>query len=125
MTARFRRIVFRFALSHGLLCGLAGLAIPSLLVAQERQQTVPQTDREEGIPVTDPLVIAKCGSCHARDERGNMQRISWERTTPESWQEVLKQMILLNNLSVTPAEARSIVKYLSSLHGLALEKPSL
>jgi quinohemoprotein amine dehydrogenase len=122
MTARFRRIVFQFALSHGLVCCLAGLAVPSLLVAQERQQTVPQAEHEEGIPVTDPLVITKCGSCHIRDERGNMQHISWERTTPESWQEVLKQMILVNNLSVTPAEARSIVKYLSSSHGLAPEE---
>jgi quinohemoprotein amine dehydrogenase len=77
---------------------------------------------QEGIPVNDPLVIAKCGSCHARDERGNMQRISWSRTTPENWQDVLKQMILLNGLSVTPAEARSIVKYLSTDHGLAPEE---
>jgi quinohemoprotein amine dehydrogenase len=77
---------------------------------------------QEGIPVADPLAITKCGSCHARDERGNMQHISWERTTPESWQDVLKQMILLHGLSVTPAEARDIVKYLSSSHGLAPEE---
>ena len=74
---------------------------------------------EEGIPVNDPLVIAKCGSCHARDEHGNMERISWERTTPENWQDAVKQMILLNGVSLTPAEARSIVKYLSTHHGLA------
>jgi len=77
---------------------------------------------EEGIPVTDPTVIAKCGGCHARDERGNMQRISWQRTTPEGWQEVLKQMILLNGLSLTPSEGRSIVKYLSERQGLAPEE---
>jgi quinohemoprotein amine dehydrogenase len=74
---------------------------------------------EEGIPVTDPLVVAKCGSCHARDEHGNMQRISWERTTPEGWQEALKRMILVNGVSLTPAEARAIVNYLSASHGLA------
>jgi quinohemoprotein amine dehydrogenase len=74
---------------------------------------------EEGIPVTDPLIIAKCTSCHARDEHGNMQRISWERTTPEGWQEVLKRMILANGVAVTPPEARSIVAYLSATHGLA------
>jgi quinohemoprotein amine dehydrogenase len=77
------------------------------------------TPGEEGTPVSDPLVIAKCGSCHARDARGNMQHISWERATPESWQDALKQMILLNGLSVTPPEARSIVKYLSKYHGVA------
>jgi len=74
---------------------------------------------EEGIPVKDPLVIAKCGSCHASDERGNMQNISWSRTTPEGWQDVLKDMIVMNGLSVSPAEARPIVKYLSTYHGLA------
>src|SRR5580658_6805969 len=77
---------------------------------------------QEGIPVTDPLVIAKCGSCHARDDRGNMQRISWERTTPEGWQDALKRMILANGVSLTPSEARSIVKYLSTSHGLAPEE---
>jgi quinohemoprotein amine dehydrogenase len=74
---------------------------------------------EEGIPVTDPLVIAKCGACHVRDAQGNMQRISWERTTPEGWQEALKRMILVNGVSLTPPEARSIVKYLSTYRGLA------
>ncbi|MGA3204629.1 MAG: hypothetical protein ABSF12_19225, partial [Bryobacteraceae bacterium] len=61
---------------------------------QTQNRTVPAAEKEEGIPVTDPLVIAKCGSCHASDDRGNMQRISWERTTPEGWQNALKQMIL-------------------------------
>jgi quinohemoprotein amine dehydrogenase len=75
--------------------------------------------REEGIPVNDPLVIAKCATCHTRDPQGNMQRISWERTTPEGWQEALKRMILVDGVSLTPAEARSIVKYLSGSHGLA------
>ena len=64
-----------------------------------------QAEREEGIPVNDPLVIAKCGSCHTRDERGNMQRISWERTTPEGWQEALRQMILADGVQLTPPEA--------------------
>jgi quinohemoprotein amine dehydrogenase len=81
--------------------------------------------REEGIPVTDPLVIAKCATCHTRDAQGNMQRISWERTTPEGWQEALKRMILVDGVSLTPAEARSIVKYLSESHGLAPEEAKL
>src|SRR5271155_4523165 len=78
------------------------------------QPGAPEAGNEAGIPVTDPLVIAKCGTCHTRDERGNMQRISWERTTPEGWQEVLKRMILIDGVSVTAPEARSIVKYLST-----------
>ena len=86
------------------------------------QSTVTKAVPEEGIPVTDQLVIAKCGKCHTRDDRGNMQRISFERTTPEGWQEVLKQMVLVNQVSLTPSEARSIVKYLSTDHGLAPEE---
>src|ERR1700730_13257591 len=77
------------------------------------------TPSEEGIPVTDPVVITKCRSCHASDEHGNMQRISWERTTPEDWQEVLKRMILADGVTLTPTEARAMVKYLSAKHGLA------
>jgi len=81
-----------------------------------------QPGGEEGIPVNDPLVIAKCGTCHARDERGNMQRISFERSTPEGWQEAVKRMILVQGVSLSPAEARSMVKYLSTEHGLAPEE---
>jgi quinohemoprotein amine dehydrogenase len=51
-----------------------------------------------------------------------MQRLSWSRTTPEGWQDVLKEQILLGRVSVTSAEARSIVKYLSEAHGLAPEE---
>ena len=72
-----------------------------------------------GIPVTDDLVVAKCGSCHKRDSTGIMDRISWERTTPEGWQDVLKRMIVVNGISISPVEARSIVRYLSTNHGLA------
>jgi quinohemoprotein amine dehydrogenase len=77
---------------------------------------------EAGIPVTDKLVIAKCGACHTVDQQGNMQRISWERTTPEGWQEALKRMILSDGVTLAPPEARSIVKYLSASHGLAPEE---
>lgn len=56
------------------------------------------------------------------DQRGNMQRVSWSRTTPEGWQAVLKRMILSNGVSLTPAEARSMVSYLSARHGLAPEE---
>src|SRR3984893_16088005 len=77
---------------------------------------------EEGIPVTDPLVIAKCGTCHTKDDKGNLSRISWERTTPEGWEEAIKRMVALNGLTISPVEARSVVKYLSTPHGLAPEE---
>lgn len=51
-----------------------------------------------------------------------MTRISWERTTPEGWEEAIKRMVRLNGVSITPEDARSIVKYLASSHGLAPEE---
>src|SRR5262249_25273698 len=74
---------------------------------------------EQGIPVTDALVKAKCGSCHPSDDRGNMQRISWERATPEAWQRAIQRMILLNDVELTPAETAHLLQYLSTNHGLA------
>jgi quinohemoprotein amine dehydrogenase len=74
------------------------------------------------IPVTDTLVVQKCGSCHTADEKGNMTRISAVRTTPEGWEEAIKRMIRLNGLQLTPDEARKIVRYLSDTHGLAPEE---
>jgi quinohemoprotein amine dehydrogenase len=75
-----------------------------------------------GIPVTDPLVIAKCSGCHRKDDKGNLSRISWERTTPEGWEEVVKRMVRLNGLALAPDEARLIIKSLSASHGLAPEE---
>ena len=82
----------------------------------------PKPAMEEGIPVTDPLVIAKCSGCHKKDDKGNLSRISWERTTPEGWQEAIKRMVRLNGLELKPEEARAIVKSLSTDHGLAPEE---
>lgn len=81
----------------------------------------------QGIPVTDDLVVTRCSSCHKHDEQGNLSRISWERTTPEGWQQAIKRMVRLHNVSLTPDEARRIVRYLSNEHGLAPEeaKPAL
>ncbi len=77
---------------------------------------------EPGIPVTSALVKAKCAGCHRDDGQGNLTRISWERTTPEGWQQIIKRMVRLNGLTLTPAEARDIVKSLSETHGLAPEE---
>jgi quinohemoprotein amine dehydrogenase len=86
-----------------------------------------QGAEEEGIPVTDNLVIEKCSPCHAKDAKGNLTRISWERTTPEGWELAIKRMIRLNGVTLTPEQAREIVKYLASSHSLAPEeaKPAL
>ena len=77
---------------------------------------------EPGIAVASAVVKAKCGGCHKDDGQGLMTRISWERTTPEGWQQIIKRMVRLNGLSLTPGEARDIVKSLSETHGLAPEE---
>ena len=100
--------------------GLALLTVCAMSPAQT--QPAAETIPEAGIPVTDPLVIAKCSTCHAKDEKGNLSRISWERSTPEGWEEAIKRMVRLNGLEITPAEARSVLKYLSTYHGLAPEE---
>src|SRR5215470_19276514 len=109
----------------GFACLVVLLALtPGQAQAPANPQTPPQAEAkpEEGIPVTDSLVIAKCGTCHTKDDKGNLSRISWERATPEGWEEALKRMVRLNGLEITPAEARSVVKYLSTYHGLAPEE---
>jgi quinohemoprotein amine dehydrogenase len=73
----------------------------------------------DGIPVTNQVVIAKCGGCHKPDAQKRLSRISFRRATPENWERTIKRMIQLNGLDLEPADARAIVKYLSDNHGLA------
>jgi quinohemoprotein amine dehydrogenase len=87
-----------------------------------RAQAVPEENADEGIPVTSDLVKRKCGACHRADEKGRMSRISYRRTTPEGWEQTIKRMITLNNLTFEPAEARDVLRYLSDRHGLAPEE---
>jgi quinohemoprotein amine dehydrogenase len=75
-----------------------------------------------GIPVTDSTVVAKCGTCHAQDSQGNMQRVSFARATPEGWQAVLKRKLRTGRIAITQTEARDIIKYLGDTHGLAPEE---
>src|SRR5580700_1536648 len=105
------------------------LALPAILLVLSQGNAQPaagadatKSTPEEGIPVTDPVVLAKCGGCHVKDSHGNLSRISWERATPEQWEEAVKRMIRLNGLTLTPAEAKAIIKYLSTYHGLAPEE---
>src|SRR5213594_4183546 len=112
------------------LTGLAALAVLFALMPAQAQapgnpaSAAPSAEEkpEEGIPVANPLVIAKCGTCHTRDDKGNLSRISWERAAPEGWEAAIKRMVRLNGLEITPADARSVLKYLSTYHGLAPEE---
>ncbi|HTX38485.1 MAG TPA: quinohemoprotein amine dehydrogenase subunit alpha [Bryobacteraceae bacterium] len=82
----------------------------------------PAEPTEEGIPVTDALTISRCSSCHTKDAKGNLSRISWIRTTPEGWEEAIKRMVRLNGVKLEPADAKAILKYLADYHGLAPEE---
>lgn len=82
----------------------------------------PKGPEEPGIPVRSDLVVAKCSGCHRKDDKGNLSRISWIRTTAEGWQQALKRMGRLNGLQLTPQEARDVVRYLANHHGLAPEE---
>ena len=77
------------------------------------------SETAQGIPINDPLVISKCAGCHARNASGLMGRISYIRTTPEVWEQILKRMVRLNGLIATPEESRQILRYLSNNNGLA------
>jgi quinohemoprotein amine dehydrogenase len=106
---------------------LASILVFPLLAQSQMPQAAPSAESakpapEEGIPVTNQLVISKCGACHTKDEHGNMLRISWERATPEGWEQAIKRMVRLNNVPLTPDDARSILKYLATYHGLAPEE---
>ena len=68
------------------------------------------------------LTIQRCGTCHTKDAKGNLSRISWIRTTPEGWEEAIKRMVRLNGVKLEPADAKAILKYLSNYHGLAPEE---
>lgn len=106
---------------------LAGVFSASVVVAQSVSKPpgpdpVDWTETDTGIPVTDALTREKCGSCHAPDDKGNLSRISWVRSTPEGWARAVKRMVKLNGAVVEPGEARQIVQYLATYHGLAPEE---
>ena len=124
MIVRKRASVFTGRIPAIVSLAVLGLlpALPALAQGNEGKAPAAQEKPVDGIPVTDPLVIAKCSGCHKQDGKGNLTRISWERTTPEGWEEVIKRMVRLNGLALKPDEARAIIKSLSASHGLAPEE---
>ncbi len=104
---------------------VAALLVTLLAGAVSTQQppaAAPSAKPDEGIPVTDATVQKACGTCHRPDDKGQLSRISFQRNTPEGWQSTIQRMAALNGLSIDPATARHVVKYLSNNHGLAPEE---
>jgi quinohemoprotein amine dehydrogenase len=79
----------------------------------------PPQKPDNGIPITSKAVIGACGSCHRPDDRGQLSRISFQRNTPEGWQDTIVRMVSLNGLKLDPAVGREVVKYLADNLGLA------
>jgi quinohemoprotein amine dehydrogenase len=100
-------------------CGFFLLATILAAVAASGAET---TGQAVAIPIDDPLTIAKCGGCHARDSAGIMRRLSFIRTTPEVWEQAIKRMVRLHGFNGTPEETGKILRYLSKNNGLAPEE---
>ena len=95
-----------------LFAGVAGVASAQTTAAQ--MATAP-----DGFPIDSPVVKQRCGGCHRSDDKGRMSRISYRRATPENWERTIKRMVSLNHATVTPEDARAILKYLADRQGLA------
>ncbi|MCY4077629.1 MAG: quinohemoprotein amine dehydrogenase subunit alpha [Acidobacteria bacterium] len=101
---------------------LAAALIAGGAVASAAQEAPDAPLPEGGIPVTSDLVHRVCGDCHRADEERRMSRISYQRTTPEGWQQTVRRMVLLNDLQIEPEDAREAIAYLATYHGLAPEE---
>lgn len=106
---------------------LALTALPASIVLAQSAKEPPRDpsnpmETEAGIAIKDPLVVEKCGTCHTADAKGNLSRISWVRTTPEGWAQVIRRMASLNGLSITPTEAKAVIRSLSASNGLSPEE---
>src|SRR5215467_14911652 len=101
---------------------VGGFALLGLFLAVSTARAQPAAAPNEGIPVRNDLVRSRCGSCHRSDSQNRMSRISYRRATPENWERTIKRMVTLNHVSLEPADARAILKYLSDRQGLAPEE---
>jgi quinohemoprotein amine dehydrogenase len=75
-----------------------------------------------GIPITDQTVVKACAGCHRPDDKQQLSRISFRRTTPEGWERTITRMMALNGVKIDAPTARQVVKYLSNNLGLAPEE---
>jgi quinohemoprotein amine dehydrogenase len=103
------------------------LLIPMLPAQQKQTPKKEPTEQEKeeiesGLPVTSDVVRRACSPCHTTDSKQRMSRISWRRTTPEGWELTIKRMVELNGVKLDPADAREVLRYLSTNQGLAPEE---
>ena len=80
---------------------------------------------DEGIPVTDPVVVKACGGCHVPDDKRRMTRISYRRATPENWELTIRRMLSLNNVQLTPEVARLRANRNTNLNAVNRMNPNM
>ena len=70
------------------------------------------------LPVTSELVRGTCGGCHQVDSHLCMSRISYQRKTPEGWEDTVRRMGRMNGIPSSASQAREIIRYLADTQGL-------
>lgn len=120
-TVRLSLMALSFVWAVALMLSAAPTAqAPATPAAQA--PAAPAAKAEVGIPVTDAVVTKACAGCHRADDKQQLSRISFRRTTPEGWERTITRMMALNNLKIDAPTARAVVKSLSNSHGLAPEE---
>jgi quinohemoprotein amine dehydrogenase len=66
--------------------------------------------------------VKACAGCHRPDDKQQLSRISFRRTTPEGWERTITRMMALNGVKLDAPTARQVVKHLSNNLGLAPEE---
>jgi len=98
--------------------GKSGLRIASIAVFLLLGPAAADATGETGIKVTNGLILTKCTACHA-NENGVVARISFQRKTPEGWEETLWRHKRTHAVPITRDEKETLVAYLSDAQGLA------
>ena len=98
------------------------LGLPAWTSPQSAPRAAADAVTDEGIPVENSVVRTRCGGCHRADDKGRMTRISYRRATPENWERTIKRMVSLNHVTLSPEDARAILRYLADHQGLAPEE---
>src|SRR5512134_868744 len=71
-----------------------------------------------GIKVDSDRILAMCTRCHANHD-GIVSRISFQRKTPEGWEETLWRHKRIHGLAVSREQKEALLMVLSDRHGLA------
>ena len=77
-----------------------------------------QNSPAQCIPVASQLVRGTCGGCHQVDSHLCMSRISYQRKTPEGWEDTVRRMGRMNGIPSSASQAREIIRYLADTQGL-------